>query len=232
VPLFRLAAVSSANALRILVFTRTAGFRHDSIPDGIAAIRALGTANGFGVDQTEELAALQDANLANYQALVFLSTTGPFLEPPQQAALVRYMLNGGGFVGIHAAADAEYDWPWYGGLIGAYFSNHPQIQSAQVDVEDLTDPSTLGLPDPWVRTDEWYNFQSNPRDAGVHVLLRLDETTYAGGTMGADHPIAWYHEYGGGRAWYTAGGHTSESFADPLFMAHVLGGIQYAAAMG
>jgi type 1 glutamine amidotransferase len=214
---------------RLLVFTRTAGFRHDSIPAGIAAIQALGVAHGLDVDQTEDPLAFDDSSLARYRAVIFLSTTGNLLEPFQQAAFERYIGGGGGFVGIHAAADAEYDWTWYGGLVGAYFESHPDIQTASVRVEDPTDPSTNALPDPWVRTDEWYNFRTNPRDIGVHVLLTLDEATYTGGSMAADHPIAWYRDYGGGRAWYTAGGHTSESFAEPLFVDHLWGGIQYAA---
>lgn len=170
-----------------------------------------------------------DAGLAAYRAVVFLSTTGHVLEPDQQAAFERYIRLGGGFVGIHAAADTEYDWPWYGQLVGAYFASHPEVQSAAVRVADPLDASTLMLPDPWPRTDEWYNFRTNPRLAGVHVLLTLDEATYAGGEMGADHPIAWYHAFDGGRAWYTAGGHTSESYAEPLFVAHLWSGIQYAA---
>ena len=217
------------DAYRILVFSRTAGFRHDSIPDGIAAIRTAATAHGVAVEQTEDAAVFEAAQLAMYGAIVFLSTTGDFLPADRQAALQAYIEAGGGFVGIHAAADAEYDWPWYGGLVGTYFDQHPEIQTARIHIEDAFDPSTVELPDPWTRTDEWYSFRANPRAAGVHVLLTLDEASYHGGTMGADHPIAWYHDYDGGRAWYTAGGHTSESYSDPLFMAHVWSGIEYAA---
>jgi type 1 glutamine amidotransferase len=215
----------------ILVFTRTAGFRHDSIPDGVAAIEALGAEHGFAVDHTEDPTVFSDAGLAPYRAVVFLSTTGHVLEADQQRAFERYIGNGGGYVGIHSATDTEYDWAWYGGLVGAYFSSHPEIQTARVHIEDASDPATAMLPDPWVRTDEWYSFRANPRANGVHVLLTLDESSYNGGTMGADHPIAWYHAYAGGRAWYTAGGHTSESFSEPLFVAHLLGGIQYAAGI-
>jgi cytochrome c len=219
-----------APAYRVLVFTRTAGFRHDSIPAGVAAIEALGAEHGFDVDHTEDPSVFTDAGLAVYNAVVFLSTTGHVLEADQQTAFERYIGNGGGFVGIHAASDTEYSWAWYGGLVGAYFADHPDIQAASLRVEDPDDPSTAMLPDPWLRTDEWYSFRTNPRAHGVHVLLTLDETSYTGGTMGADHPFAWYHAYAGGRAWYTAGGHTSESFSDPLFLAHIWGGIQYAAA--
>lgn len=213
---------------KILVFSKTAGFRHDSIPNGLTAIRTLGTNNHFTVDASEDAAVFSDSNLSNYQAVVFLSTTGDILNTNQQAAFERYIQGGGGFVGIHAAADCEYDWPWYGGLVGAYFASHPAgTPTATIKVADTVHPSTASLPKRWVRTDEWYNFQSNPRGS-VHVLATLDEKTYSGGTMGFDHPIAWCHKYDGGRAWYTAGGHTPESFSDPLFLAHLLGGIEYA----
>jgi type 1 glutamine amidotransferase len=158
---------------KVLVFSKTAGYRHASIPDGIAAIQRLGAANQFAVDAS---------------------------------------------------------WPWYGHLVGAYFRSHPAIQPASVSIEDFTNPSTAFLPANWQRTDEWYNFATNPRGS-VHVLATVDENTYSGGTMGSDHPIAWCHLYDGGRAWYTAGGHTIQSYSEPLFQRHILGGIEYAAAM-
>jgi type 1 glutamine amidotransferase len=217
---------------RVLVFSRTAGFRHDSIPDAIAAIRALGDQNGFLVDATEDPTVFTNSGLAAYSAVSFLLTTGDILEDSQQAAFERYIAAGNGFVGVHSAADTEYDWPWYGGLMGAYFASHPDVQPAVVHREDANDPSTVFLPDDWVRTDEWYNFQSNPRDTDdMHILATLDESSYSGGAMG-DHPIAWYHAYAGGRAWYTAGGHTRESYSEPLFLQHLLGGIEYAAGSG
>jgi cytochrome c len=114
--------------------------------------------------------------------------------------------------------------------VGAYFYSHPAIQPATVRVVDFINPSTAFLPLNWQRTDEWYNFDRNPRDT-VHVLAEVNENTYSGGTMGLDHPIAWCHLYDGGRAWYTAGGHTSQSYSEPLFQKHILGGIEFAAAM-
>jgi type 1 glutamine amidotransferase len=219
-------------AVGILVFSKTAGFRHDSIPAGIAAIRELGAQNGFTVDATEDAAVFNDANLARYQAVVWLSTTGDVLDANQQAAFERYIRAGGGYAGIHAAADTEYGWAWYGNLVGAYFASHPAIQQASVKVEDPAHPSTAGLPPRWSRLDEWYNFRTNPRGS-AHVLASLDETSYAPGTgaMGHDHPTAWCKDYDGGRAWYTGGGHTIESFADPQFRAHLLGGIRTAAGV-
>jgi type 1 glutamine amidotransferase len=217
-----------APAFRVLVFSRTLGFRHDSIPDGIAAVEALGRAHGFAVDATEDAAAFTPANLARYRVVLFLSTTGDVLQGTQRDALQGFVHAGGGFAGVHAAADTLYDWPWYGGLVGAWFARHPAIQRATIHVEDGTHLSTRGLPDPWTWTDEWYEFRANPRPS-AHVLLTVDEATYQGGGMGADHPIAWYHEYDGGRAWYTALGHVREAYADPTFRAHLLGGIAYAA---
>ncbi|SNX65091.1 type 1 glutamine amidotransferase [Streptomyces sp. TLI_55] len=212
---------------RVLVFSKTAGFRHDSIPEGIAAVRQLGESNGFTVDATEDAAAFTSRNLRRYDAVVFLSTTGDVLDAAQQTAFEGYIRHGGGYVGIHAAADTEYDWAFYGGLAGAYFQSHPAIQPATVTVEDRAHPATSGLARTWNRTDEWYNYRSNPREK-AHVLASLDESSYTGGTMNGDHPIAWCQTYQGGRAFYTGGGHIKESYADPLFRQHLAGGIRYA----
>ncbi|TXS63195.1 DUF1080 domain-containing protein [Streptomyces sp. me109] len=212
---------------RVLVFSRTAGFRHDAIPEGIAALGELGAEGGFTVDATEDAGAFTARNLARYDAVVFLSTTGDVLDDTQQGAFERYIERGGGYAGIHAAADTEYDWAFYGGLVGAWFQSHPAIQPATVDIEDGGHPATSGLPRVWERTDEWYNYRSDPREQ-VHVLASLDESSYSGGTMNGDHPIAWCQEYRGGRAFYTGGGHTKESYADPAFRRHLLGGLRYA----
>ncbi|MDG9715828.1 ThuA domain-containing protein [Streptomyces sp. DH24] len=212
---------------RVLVFSKTAGFRHDSIPEGVATVKQLGATGGFTVDATEDAGAFTAANLRRYDAVVFLSTTGDVLDAAQQSAFEGYVRQGGGYVGVHAAADTEYDWEFYGGLAGAYFQSHPAIQPATVDVEDRAHPATSGLEKAWNRTDEWYNYRSNPRER-AHVLASLDEASYTGGTMHGDHPIAWCQEYRGGRAFYTGGGHTKESYAEPEFRQHLLGGIRYA----
>lgn len=227
------AAPARAPALRVLVFTKTAGFRHASIPAAVQAVQGLGAANGFAVDVTEDGATFSDDNLARYDAVVFLLTSGDVLDDGQQAAFQRFIRSGGGFAGVHSAADTEYDWPWYGGLVGAYFFSHPEIQTAVIDVSEPRDGSTAGLPPRWTRTDEWYNFASNPRGS-VHVLATIDESSYSAGdgAMGPDHPIAWWHDYDGGRAWYTSGGHTDASYLEPLFLSHLLGGILYAAGNG
>ncbi|MGH3879422.1 MAG: ThuA domain-containing protein [Actinophytocola sp.] len=218
---------AAAPLTRILVFSKTAGFRHDSIPAGIAAIRQLGADNGFAVDATEDAAAFTTQNLARYQAVVWLSTTGNVLDAAQQAAFESYVTGGGGYVGVHAAADTEYDWPWYGQLVGAWFASHPNQQQASVVIEDRANASTSHLPAVWSRFDEWYNYRTNPR-AAVKVLASLDESSYSGGSMNGDHPITWCHDVGAGRAWYTGLGHTTESYSDPRFTRMLLGGIRVA----
>lgn len=219
---------TSPQPWRVLVFSRTLGYRHDSIAAGLALIQQLGRDHGFGVDASEDPAVFSDSGLAPYAAVVFLSTTGDVLAAGQQAAFERFIRAGRGYVGVHSAADTEYDWAWYGGLMGAFFQDHPPgLHPARLVVEDRTHSSTAHLDATWERTDEWYNFRTNPR-ASVNVLITLDEGTYTGGTMGADHPIAWYHPYDGGRAWYTGLGHTAETFTEPAFIQHLLGGIRWA----
>jgi type 1 glutamine amidotransferase len=229
-------------AFSALVFSKTAAFRHDSIPAGIDAIRRLGARHDFAVTATEDAGAFTDANLARYDVVIWLSTTGDVLDPAQQAAFERYIRRGGGYAGIHAASDTEYDWPWYGGLVGAYFRDHPgsvneQYQVATVNVLGRRTAATAHLPRRWVREEEWYNFRTNPRDT-VRVLAEVDERTYdprgysvPGGSpgMGRHHPISWCQPYDGGRAFYTAMGHKSEYFSEPLLLSHLLGGIKMAA---
>ena len=222
-------AQGDPDAVDVLLFTKTAAFRHGNIPAGIAAIEQLGTENGWNVVSTEDATAFTDENLADYDVVVWFSTTGDVLNDEQQAAFERYIQSGGGYAGIHAASDTEYDWPWYGELVGAYFVNHPPgTPDATIDVLDGAHPSTAHLPTEWDRTDEWYNYDQNVR-GDVHVLAALDEESYSGGSMGTDHPIAWCQDYDGGRSWYTGGGHTNASFAEPEFLAHIEAGILTAA---
>ncbi len=213
---------------RVLVFTKTMGFRHSSIPNGIAAIQKLGKENGFEVDSTEDATIFNEDSLKHYSAVVFLHTTGDILDAYQQADFERYIQAGGGYMGIHAAADCEYQWPWYGKLVGAYFKSHPRQQTAKFMVKDKTNPATKHLPDVWERKDELYNFRKAPSDSDVKVLLTIDEKSYEGGENGDRHPMAWYHDYDGGRAFYTELGHTEESYTEENYIKHILGGIQYA----
>ena len=215
----------------ILVFSRTRGFRHSSIGAGIEAIRKLGQANHFEVTATEDPSKFSAQELAKFDAVVFLNTTGNVLNAGQQSAFERYIARGGGFVGVHSAADTEYSWPWYEGLVGAYFASHPAIQQGTVLVSDDAHPSTESLPRRWRRVDEWYNYRNNPR-GDVHVLAVLDESSYNGGTMPADHPISWCHAYEGGRSWYTGMGHTEGTYRETAFLDHLQGGISFAMGQG
>jgi type 1 glutamine amidotransferase len=212
----------------VLVFSKTAGFRHDSIPAGIQMIRELGAANSFTVTATEDSAQFTATNLTQYEAVVFLNTTGDVLTATQQSAFESYIRGGGGYVGIHSASDTEYDWPFYGELVGAYFASHPAIQQATVRVENRAHQATQHLGSSWVRTDEWYNFRTNARST-ARVLATLDESTYSGGSMGADHPHTWCKTVQGGRSFYTGSGHTQASYTEANFRSLVLGGIRYAA---
>lgn len=214
--------------VKVLVFSKTSGFKHKSIPAGIAAIKKLGLENGFEVDATKNADLFTDENLKNYSAIIFLSTTGNVLDSKQEAAFERYIQAGGGYVGIHAAADTEYDWGWYAKLAGAQFLSHPRgTPEADFIVKDKSFIANKHLKnDVWHRTDELYNYKKINPD--VNVILTLDESSYEGGENGDFHPIAWYHDYDGGRAFYTGGGHTNESFEESDFLKHILGGIQYA----
>lgn len=209
---------------RVLVFTRTTGFRHGSIPAGVQAVRLIGEQLGFGVEHTEDPSRFSSESLAPFAAVIFLNTTGDVLDEAQQGAFESFIGNGGGFVGVHSAADTEYDWPFYGQLMGAWFASHPPTQEGRLDVADADHPATRCLPDPWVRVDEWYDFRSQPPE-GAMILLRIDESSYRGGRMGSPHPMAWAHDLLGGRAFYTALGHTAESYSEPAFLDHLAGGI-------
>ncbi|RYG42192.1 MAG: ThuA domain-containing protein, partial [Chitinophagaceae bacterium] len=218
---------------RLLVFSKTKGWHHTSIPFGIKAVLKIGKEKNYQVDTTVNSADFTDENLKKYDAVVFMSTTGNVLNAEQQAAFERYIQSGGGYVGVHSAADTEYDWPWYGNLVGAYFESHPNnsnVRKATIDVRDKKHPASSMLPDKWERTDEWYNYKSIYSD--LKVLMTLDESTYEGGTNGAVHPISWYHEYDGGRAFYTGLGHTDETYSEKLYLDHLTGGIEYAIGTG
>lgn len=212
---------------RVLVFSKTSGFKHNSIPAGIAAVQKLGVENGFDVDTTKNAAYFHEDSLQRYSAVIFLNTTGNVLDYRQEAAFERYIQAGGGFVGVHAATDTEYDWRWYGKLVGGYFHSHPRTQEARFIIKDTNFPATEFFSDSvWQRTDELYNFKMLNPD--VNVLITVDESSYEGGNHGAYHPMAWYHQYDGGRAFYTELGHTPESYSEENYLKHLLGGIRYA----
>ncbi len=254
----RAGAAATAEPYKVLVVGKTLGFRHSHIDETTNAVIALGKAHGFTVDvwdppvpprspgqpsltmATTPFTSAKD--LSEYATIVFASNVDGTnnqdparprtLNDSELAAFQGYIRGGGGFVGLHAATDAMHAVPWYSELTGgsARFANHPRNQTATMRVESPEHPSTTMLPKEWIRFDEWYNFTSNPRE-DVHVLLTLDESTYTGGTMGEDHPIAWCHNFEGGRSWYEGAGHVDESYSDPTFLAHLLGGIEWTAGV-
>jgi type 1 glutamine amidotransferase len=209
---------------RLLLFTRTTDYRHDSIPAGVAMVEAIGAQDGFDVDAHDDPTAFEPANLKRYDVVIWLSTAGTILTEPQRDAFERWLSSGGAFAGIHSATASEYDWPAFEAIIGARFDNHPEPQRATIMLEDRDHPSTAHLEPTWEWDDEWYNFRANPRGR-VRVLARVDEATYTGGAMGRDHPVAWCGRYGDGQTWYTALGHAIEAYHDPVFIEHVRGGI-------
>lgn len=218
---------------RILVFSKTEGFRHESIGAGIEAIRKIAERDNFIVDTTENADNFNEENLRRYNAVIFLNTTGDVLNKQQQNDFERFIQAGGGFIGVHAAADTEYDWPWYGRLVGGYFESHPNnpnVRTAMFNVIDKGHPATDSLPDTWERTDEFYNYKNIQED--LNVLVTIDESTYEGGTNGDFHPMSWYKEFDGGRMFYTGMGHTDESYSEPLFLKHLSGGIKYVLGEG
>ena len=243
--LFASVAAFAAEPNRALVFSKTAGFRHkDSIPLGNALLAQQFKAQGLEADITEDAAVFTAENLAKYRVVAFMSTTGDIMgdvlakdaskeakdanvkvAETRRAAFQAWMENGGAFVGIHAASDTEYKWPWYGKMIGGYFAGHPKIQPATLRPVIKDHPSTKHLPDEWKRKDEWYSFRNLQPDNVVLILL--DEKTYEGGKNGDYHPIAWCKEVGKGRMFYTALGHTKESFSEPDFIKHLDGGVRW-----
>lgn len=210
---------SKPQGAKVLIFSKTQAFRHECIEPGVKAITTTLAKYGLSADHTEDSTKFTVANLKNYDAILFFQTTGNVLGEEEQAAMENFIHAGKGFVGIHAAADTEYDWRWYNWLVGAKFSNHPDIQSHVLVKTDSAQIACTHLPARWTRTDEIYNFKEVAPD--VKVELTADEATYTGGAMGNNHPMSWYHEYDGGRAYYIAMGHTVESYQDSLFLEHI-----------
>lgn len=217
----------------VLVLTRTQGFRHGAaITAGVSAMNALGSANDFTVTVTEDPTLFTATGLARFEVVMFLNTTGDVLNNAQQEAMEEFIRAGGGFVGVHSATDTEYEWPWYGRLVGAYFVDHPDnpnVRPGTLNVVNRDHPATRDLPNPWRLNEEWYSFRDVSPD--IRPLLKLDPNSYDPGDAPRmnDHPIAWTQEYDGGRSFYTALGHEASMFADPTFRRHLLGGVLWAA---
>lgn len=215
--------------ISVLVFSKTNGFRHSAIDIGKETIGALGESNNWQIHYSEDSLDINSETLAHTDVVIFLNTTGDILGDAEEAAMENYIQNGGGFVGIHSASDTEYSWPWYHQLVGAHFKNHPKTQEARLTVHQCnTHPATAHMPEAFQITDEWYNFTA-PVEKHVNVLLSLDENSYQGGEMNGDHPIAWYHHYDGGRAFYTGLGHTKAIYENEMYQKHLEQAILWAA---
>ena len=213
------------SAKKVLVFTKTAGFRHTSIAKGIDTFRVLCESNGMDFAHTEDAAFFLEPKLNAFDLVVFLNTTENIFNAEEQKAFKAYIENGGNFMGVHSATDTEYDWPWYGALVGAYFDGHPEPQYAELNPTAVSHLSTRHLKKRWLLKDEWYNFK-NLSDK-ITVVLSLREASYSGGTNGELHPMAWYQELGRSRCFYTALGHSEALYDNPDFQQHLLGGIKY-----
>lgn len=213
---------------RLLVYTRTTDYRHESTERSVAELATLASARGIICETTEDPAAFRDARLAGFGAVCFFNTSGDVLDAAGRRALETFVRAGGGFLGAHAAAASEYASPFYEELVGAYFSAHPEPQLGTWIVEEPTHPATRSLPERLALHEEWYGFRRNPRDR-TRILLRVDEASYTprDGTMGSDHPIAWCHERLGGRALYTALGHDSAIFALQEVRSHFAGALAW-----
>lgn len=211
----------------VLIFSKTQGYRHESILAGVAAVSRLVRAQGLPVEATEDASRFCPEVLGQVRAVVWLSTMGPVLSADERRAFQQFVRRGGAYVGVHAASACEEDWDWYAELVGARFTQHPDFQPARLIVEDRAHPATRHLGATWLRSDEWYDFDRNPRGR-VRVLLSVEEASYRGGGMGSDHPLAWCHELEGGRSFYTALGHASADYDDPAFLAHLDGGLAWA----
>jgi type 1 glutamine amidotransferase len=220
-----LPSLSSAQAEQMLVFTKTLEYRHDSIPAAVATIRELASRHGIQVEHSEQASHFNEEQLSRFKAVAFVNTTGNVLGPGEKRALENFIATGGGFLGIHSAADTHYDWPTYGALVGARFKSHPP--GLQTGIVRFVRPLGPGWPTAWRVTDEFYNFRSPP-PPDADVIASLDENSYEGGEMGPEHPISWCRKIMGGRSWYTGLGHSRELFSEPIFLAHLERGLRYA----
>lgn len=236
--LFQLSTTLSAQQFKVLVLTKTEGFQHGSIPEATLAIKKLAERHAFTVEVATGSNAFNDKNLEQYSAVIFLLTTGNILDSTQKKAMEKFIRSGKGFVGVHSASDTEYGWDWYTKLVGMMFKIHPLQQTAYLDVVNSNFPGMERFPKRLLWTDEWYEFQERKVD-DLKLLVTVDEKTYnpvakwgpgkEGKGMGAMHPISWYHNYDGGRAFYTALGHIPSIYSDQTFLDHLYGGIYWAA---
>ena len=215
---------SSNNSYSVLVITETKGWVHDSIESGLKLIQNIGNKNNFNVYHSDNSSVITYKNLKEIKTIIFLNTTEEILTDVEQKVMESFIKSGKGFVGVHAAADTEYNWQWYGKLVGAYYRNHPEVMNGKILT--INHKITNHLDSEWEIEDEWYNFDYVNYD--INILSHLDEDSYIGGEHPDYHPITWYHEYDGGRSFYTGLGHTKEVYEDERFIKLLEKGILYA----
>jgi PKD repeat protein/type 1 glutamine amidotransferase len=215
---------------KVLVYTKAAGATHASTAAGVEAIKALGKEHRFVVQATDKPDRFNDEDLSSYRVVVFLNTAGDVLDDAQQAAFERWFKAGGGFLGVHSAIETEPDWQFLSDILGTRATGEAPLAQATIKVADRVHDASRTLPERWSRTDRFYNFADDVRGR-FHVLATVDETTYAGGTMGVDHPVAWCKDTQGGRTFYTAGGDTAATFSDADFREHLLGALDWSAGI-
>ena len=221
-----LATYCAPNKTKVLVYNKANGFVHESIGPGTEAIKYLEKTYPFIVEVSDDSLIFRESSLSNFDVILFMNTSGNILDEEGEAAFENFIKNGGGFVGVHAASDTEYEWAWYGKCVGNYFHSHPEIQTAELTVHIPDAPSTKHLPEKYEWNDEWYNWK-NEFNSNLQVLITVDENTYEGGIHKDFHPVSWRQEYEGGRCWYTAMGHASETYAKEKFIKHIAGGIEW-----
>src|SRR5262245_26438671 len=217
---------STAQPIRVLMLTATAGYRHDSIPIARSTMAEIASRQGYIVNATESLADINASSLSSTNVLMFALTTGELaFDASQKDAIVRFVEGGGGFIGVHSAADTLYGWPDYGRIVGAYFKEHPWTRQGTVTVEDSMHSVTAGLGSSFSLVEEFYTFQTNPRSAS-HVLLSLDAASV--GAQG-DYPLSWTQTIGRGRSYYNALGHFNDTWTDARFQRQITNAIAWVA---
>ena len=251
--LFSMCLLFSSQAIaqkqfKVLLITETAGWHHESIDNGIVAINQLAATHNFEVYRQQEATKITENGLKGFDAVIFLSTTSDIFDDNEQAAFEKYIRSGKGYVGIHAASDTEYEWEWYTKLVGRMFHIHPAQQTAKLRIIDHNFPGLEHFPNTLLWTDEWYEFGEEKVD-DLNYLITVDENTFdaevtwkdnitdangnkidrVGKGNGEFHPISWYHEFDGGRSFYTALGHIEKVYENTWFLDHLYGGIYYAA---
>ena len=217
---------SNNNDFSVLVLTETADYVHESIETGIELIKYIGDRNKFNVYHSDDSRVIKYNNLENIKTLIFLNTTADILSDEEQLVMEKFIQSGKGYVGIHSASDTEYEWKWYGELVGGYYKSHPDGTTTAKVLKIENGRFSKHLEPVWEIEDEWYNF--NYTNDGINVILELDEESYYGGENGDYHPITWYHNYDGGRSFYTGLGHLKEVYSNKMFIKLLEQGILYA----